>query len=387
MTSARPRTGRTGSTRRPAPPRLLLVVGARPNFVKAAPVFRAAEADGRLSARLVHTGQHYDAGLSQLFFDQLGLPEPDYFLGVGSGSHARQTAAVMSRLEPILVEDAPDCVVVFGDVNSTVAAALTAAKLHLPVAHVEAGLRSFDPSMPEEINRRVTDCLSDLLFTTEESAGRNLRREGVPEERIIFAGNTMVDSLRHHLAAARARHGATLQKLGLRPGAYGVLTLHRPSNVDQADVLKPVLEAVGRLSQRLPIVFPLHPRTRQSLDAHGLGSSLDRQAGIRTTEPLPYLEFLGLMDGARLVLTDSGGIQEESTVLGVPCLTLRHNTERPVTLEHGTNRLVGNDPAAILAAGEEILEGPEAAAGEPPPLWDGQAGQRIAAELAARFAG
>ena len=369
------------------PARLLLVVGARPNFVKAGPVYRAAEEHGRLAARLVHTGQHYDANLSELFFEQLGLPQPDVFLGVGSGSHAEQTAAVMRRLEPILLDEAPDCLVVFGDVNSTVAAALTAAKLQLPVAHVEAGLRSFDPTMPEEINRRVTDCLSQVLFTTEASGGDNLRNEGVPEERILFVGNTMVDSLRHHLEAARDRRPATLRRLDLPADGYGVLTLHRPSNVDEADSLAGVLEAIGSLSERLPIVFPLHPRTRQSLAAHGLAASLEARSGLRLTQPLSYLEFLGLMDGARLVLTDSGGIQEETTVLGVPCLTLRANTERPVTLTHGTNRLVGNDPAAILAAAEETLAAATAAPAAPPPLWDGQAGPRIAAALAARFAG
>ncbi len=360
---------------------LLLVVGARPNFVKAGPVFHAATAHPGLHPRLVHTGQHYDARLSAEFFRELEMPEPDLFLGVGSGSHAVQTAEVMRRLEPILIEQRPGCVVVFGDVNSTLAAALTAVKLHLPVAHVEAGLRSFDDSMPEEINRRVTDTVSDLLFTTEASGERNLRREGVAEDRIVFVGNTMVDSLLRHRAAAGGHRAATLRRLGVTEADYAILTLHRPSNVDEPRVLGGILEAVGQLSRRLPVIFPVHPRTRGALDR----AAAAELPGLRTTEPLTYLDFLGLMDGARLVLTDSGGIQEETTVLGVPCLTLRDNTERPVTLDAGTNRLVGSEPAAILAAAEEALGAPPASPPPPPPLWDGAAAERIVAELARRY--
>jgi UDP-N-acetylglucosamine 2-epimerase (non-hydrolysing) len=376
----------SGEAARPASARLLLVVGARPNFVKAGPVFHAAAADSRLSPRLVHTGQHYDANLSAEFFRELQMPEPDVYLGVGSGSHGAQTAEVLRRLEPVLIEERPDCVVVFGDVNSTLAASLAAVKLRLPVAHVEAGLRSFDRSMPEEINRRVTDTVSDLLFTTEASGGRNLRREGIPQERIVFVGNTMVDSLLLHRQAAGAHRVAALARLGIDAPEYAVLTLHRPSNVDQPRVLAGILGGIERLAGLVPVAFPVHPRTRDAIERAGLGPELVERTGLRVTEPLSYLEFLGLMDGARLVLTDSGGIQEETTVLGVPCLTLRDNTERPVTVTGGTNRLVGSDPAAILTAAREVLAAPAAAPPPPPPLWDGHASQRIAAELARRYA-
>ncbi|MFQ5350663.1 MAG: non-hydrolyzing UDP-N-acetylglucosamine 2-epimerase [Thermoanaerobaculia bacterium] len=375
--------GRSGDGVTPA--RLLLVVGTRPNFVKAGPVHRAAQDEPRVATSLVHTGQHYDAKLSQLFFEQLALPEPDDFLGVGSGSHAEQTAEVMRRLEPILIHQAPACVVVFGDVNSTVAAALTAAKLNLPVAHVEAGLRSFDQEMPEEINRRVTDCLSDLLFTTEESGNRNLLREGIADERVVFVGNTMVDSLMRCRQAAHDERAAVLSRLGLGTGDYALLTLHRPANVDDPSSLRGFLEAIEQLSRRLPVVFPVHPRTRRGLDAATGRSTRFDESRVRLTEPLSYLDFLGLMDGASLVLTDSGGIQEETTVLGVPCLTLRDNTERPVTVSHGTNRLVGTDPAGILPAAEAVLDMPPPPPAEPPPLWDGAAAPRIVAALADRY--
>ena len=364
-------------------PALLLVVGARPNFVKAGPVFHAAARNG-LRPALVHTGQHYDARLSAEFFRELEMPEPDVYLGVGSGSHAVQTATVMRRLEPILIERQPACVVVFGDVNSTLAAALTAAKLQLPVAHVEAGLRSFDDSMPEEINRRLTDAVSELLFTTEESGGRNLRREGVAENRIRFVGNTMVDSLLRHRGAAREHRRGALERLGFAADEeYAVMTLHRPSNVDHPAVLAGILDAVAELAQRLPVVFPVHPRTRAALDRAGAGETAP--PGLRLSEPLSYLDFLGLMDGARMVLTDSGGIQEETTVLGVPCLTLRENTERPVTLEAGTNRLVGSEAKAIRAVVAEVLDRPVTEPPAPPPLWDGAAAERIVTELARHY--
>jgi UDP-N-acetylglucosamine 2-epimerase (non-hydrolysing) len=362
------------------PVSLHFVVGARPNFVKAAPLLRACDDRVEFTRKLIHTGQHYDRSLSDAFFADLDLPAPDIHLGVGSGSHASQTGQVMGRLEPILEDDRPDWLLVFGDVNSTLAASLTAAKLGIAIAHVEAGLRSFDPSMPEEINRRVTDCLSDLLFTTEESGNRNLEREGTAPEKVHFVGNTMVDSLNQHLEAARAGRPEVLRRLGLTAQRYAVMTLHRPANVDAPRVLERILGAVGKLSARLPVVFPLHPRTRQRLED---GSLRAIDPGVALCPALPYLEFLGLMDGASLVLTDSGGIQEETTALGVPCLTLRSNTERPVTLTHGSNRLVGDDPQQILAAAESALDpsAPRRSASLPP-LWDGQAARRIARVLA-----
>ncbi len=373
-------------------PGLWLVVGARPNFVKAAPVLRALRdpgddrAAGRFGVTLVHTGQHYDPNLSGVFFRDLGLPPPDLHLEVGSGSHAVQTAEVMRRLEPALVEARPRAVVVFGDVNSTVAAALTAAKLGIPVAHVEAGLRSFDRSMPEEINRVVTDRLSEVLFTTEQSGNDNLAREGVADSAVELVGNTMVDSLLHGLDRARALAPALLERLGLGAGGgHAVLTLHRPSNVDREEVLAGLLGAVGEIARELPVVFPVHPRTRERLAARPALASLADTPGLALCEPLGYLEFLGLLDGARLALTDSGGIQEETTALGVPCLTLRENTERPVTLTHGSNLLVGTDPDKILAGARERLAGGRGRR-EPPPLWDGRAAERIVEALGRRFA-
>ncbi len=365
-------------------PRLLLVVGARPNFVKAAPVHRRAAASGSFALTLVHTGQHYDDRLSRDFFRDLEMPEPDLHLEVGSGTHAEQTALVMRRLEPVLAELEPAAVLVFGDVNSTVAAALTAAKLQIPVAHVEAGLRSFDRSMPEEINRVVTDALSEVLFTTEESGNENLAREGAAAERVHFVGNTMVDSLRHHLDQARRLRPDLAARLGCAGRDYAVLTLHRPSNVDDAATLGELCRAFNRLARRLPVLFPVHPRTRARLEAAGLAAG---EGELRLLGPLAYLEFLALLDGARLVLTDSGGIQEETTVLGVDCLTLRDNTERPVTLTHGTNRLIGSRPEAVLAAAEQALAEPRREGPSTPPLWDGRAAERIVEVLTARFAG
>jgi UDP-N-acetylglucosamine 2-epimerase (non-hydrolysing) len=351
--------------------RAICVVGARPNFMKAAPVIEAMQ-HNRGDVLLVHTGQHYDREMSHLFFEELGIPKPDLDLQVGSGSHGEQTGQIMIRFEAVLKREQPDLVMVFGDVNSTVAAALCAAKMGIPVAHVEAGLRSFDRTMPEELNRICTDHLSDYLFVTEASGWENLRREGLPESKIFFVGNVMVDTLLKH--RERARACAYAGALGLAPGAYGLLTLHRPANVDAPETLTGILEAVLAIAERVPIVFPCHPRTRQHLDK----PEFRRLIGARllVTAPLGYLEFLSLMGEARLVLTDSGGIQEETTVLGVPCLTLRENTERPVTVAQGTNRIVGTSRERILAAAEAVFSD-ERPSGRVPDLWDGRAAQRI----------
>ncbi|TLY32976.1 MAG: UDP-N-acetylglucosamine 2-epimerase (non-hydrolyzing) [Nitrospirae bacterium] len=362
--------------------KVLCVVGARPNFMKAAPVIEALGKRSEMSIALVHTGQHYDRQMSELFFEQLGMPEPDLHLQVGSGSHGEQTGLIMLRLESVLTEQRPDLVMVFGDVNSTVAAALCAAKLGIKVAHVEAGLRSFDRTMPEELNRILTDHLSDFLFTTEPSARKNLLREGIAEERIFFVGNVMVDTLLKHRERAKTLN--MKEEFGLPPRPYGLLTLHRPSNVDNDDTLAGILGAVQDLATELPIVFPCHPRTRQQLEqsrfthllkAHEQSNS-SQDGRLLVVEPLGYLEFLSLMTDARLVLTDSGGIQEETTVLGVPCLTLRNTTERPVTVTHGTNRVIGTAPARIVDEALWTLDHPPRPNGGPP-LWDGRSSERI----------
>ena len=362
--------------------KLLCVVGARPNFVKIAPILRALERERaersdlpHLDVRLVHTGQHYDAALSGAFFADLEIRPPDLNLGVGSGSHAEQTARVLTALEAVLLAERPDLVIVVGDVNSTLAGALVAAKLGVPVAHVEAGLRSRDRTMPEEINRIVTDALSDLCFTTCAEANENLGREGVAPDRIWFVGNVMIDSLLRH--RPRARRPPIVEALGLAHRGYAVLTLHRPSNVDRREAALAVLHAVEPVLAAMPVVFPLHPRSRRMFEDHGLGHRLASLGRLHLVDPLGYLEFLYLMDHARLVLTDSGGVQEETTVLGVPCLTLRTNTERGITVEEGTNRLVGLDRDAIAAAVAEILAG-QWPAGRVPALWDGRAAERIA---------
>jgi UDP-N-acetylglucosamine 2-epimerase (non-hydrolysing) len=349
--------------------KLLHVVGARPNYMKAASVMRAAEAHGGFQQTLVHTGQHYDAAMNDVFFDELGLPAPDHFLGVGAGSHADQTARVMQAIEEVLLRARPDRVVVYGDVNSTLAAALVASKLELPVDHVEAGLRSFDRSMPEEINRLVTDALAQLLFIHSPEARDHLLREGRPDGAIFDVGNVMVDSLERHLPAARRR--STLRDDGLALREYAVLTLHRPANVDDPAALKTLLEILSDVAARLPVVFPVHPRTRVRLERVTVPPRL------RLSPPRGYLDFLALLDGARLVLTDSGGIQEETTALGVPCLTLRENTERPVTCQLGTNQLVGRDRQKVRRALEQILAG-DVGPGQRPAGWDGHAGERIA---------
>ena len=352
--------------------KVLHVAGARPNFMKIAPLVRAFEARGA-AAPVCHTGQHYDERMSRLFFDELGIPRPVVNLEVGSGSHAVQTAAVMERFEPVVLRERPDLVVVVGDVNSTMAAALVCAKLLVPLAHVEAGLRSFDRTMPEEVNRVVTDSLSDLLYCTEEAGVVNLANEGVRGERVQLVGNVMIDTLLAHEERARAT-GARARYAPAEE--YGLVTMHRPANVDTPETARDVVRALADVAMRLPLVFPIHPRTRAAFDAAGLLPALTADGRVRVVEPLGYLEFLDLMAGARLVLTDSGGIQEETTVLGVPCLTLRRNTERPATVEHGTNRVVGTDPAAVLRAAEESLGSPPR--GRRPGLWDGKAAERVA---------
>jgi UDP-N-acetylglucosamine 2-epimerase (non-hydrolysing) len=363
--------------------RLLSVVGARPNFMKIAPIVAELRRYPDIQHLLVHSGQHYDKLLSGNFFSDLELCAPDLNLEIGSASHAAQTGEVMKRLEPVLLEFRPDMLIVVGDVNSTLAAALTAAKLHIQVAHVEAGLRSFDMAMPEEINRKLTDAISDLLFVTEQSGVDNLKREGVDPEKIFLVGNVMIDSLlRHREMAERA---PILDLLGImgRDGckSYGLLTLHRPSNVDERDVLGRILETVHDLAADFPVYFPVHPRTRKNIDSFGLGRylshGLPHQSGIVALDPLSYVNFLCLMQHARLVLTDSGGIQEETTVLGVPCLTLRENTERPATVEYGTNQVVGLNRERILAAARPILKNSFSPQDRVPPLWDGQAAARI----------
>ena len=360
---------------------ILCVVGARPNFMKIAPIMRAfAQSDSPLEARLLHTGQHYDAAMKHAFFDQLHIPEPDIDLEVGSGSHAGQTADIMKRFEPVLDASPPAAVLVVGDVNSTIACALVAVKKGIPVIHVEAGLRSGDRQMPEEINRVLTDQLSELLFTTEASAEDNLVREGISRDRVHFTGNVMIDTLLYNLEYA-VPAATSLTAAGLDPDAtgdgYGLVTLHRPSNVDDPAVLRQLLTVLAQIGQRTPLLFPVHPRTRARIAAAGLDELLER-AAITVLPPQGYLEMLGLMREARIVLTDSGGIQEETTALGVPCVTLRDNTERPITVHQGTNTIVGTDPERILACYLDVME-TGGKTGRVPDLWDGRAAQRIVA--------
>lgn len=360
---------------------VLCIVGARPNFMKIAPIIAAMNAlHPQLSVKLLHTGQHYDVAMNHQYFEALGIPSPDINLEVGSGSHAVQTAEVMRRFEPVLDELKPSAILVVGDVNSTIACALVATKKGVPVIHVEAGLRSFDRAMPEEINRVLTDQISDLLFTTEESGLDNLLREGIDRKRIHFVGNVMIDTLRNNLSRA-VPASATVAQAG-RPGfasgagGYGLLTLHRPSNVDDPVILAKLVETAVEISQTLPLVFPIHPRTRAMIEKFQLSGHLDTP-GILLLPPMGYLEMLGLMKDARVVLTDSGGIQEETTALGVPCITLRDNTERPITVTEGTNTVVGHEPQGILAAFEETLR-TGGKAGRIPQYWDGKAAERIA---------
>jgi UDP-N-acetylglucosamine 2-epimerase (non-hydrolysing) len=358
-----------------------LIAGARPNFMKLAPVERCLRAEGALQLRIIHTGQHYDAAMTDVFFEELGIPVPDVHLDVGSGTQGAQTARIVERYEAHLLENRPAACVVFGDVNSTIACALAAVKLGVPVAHVEAGLRSFDRTMPEEINRLLTDAIADLLLVTEESGIQNLRREGVPEERIKLVGNVMIDSLFSQLSEARARQ--TSRTYGFAPKHYGFVTLHRPSNVDDPGTLSTLLDVLHAISERLPLVFAVHPRTLNVARRAGFEQRLaPDQPRLKCVGPQKYLDTVSLVADSAVVLTDSGGLQEESSVLRVPCLTLRENTERPITVSRGTSRLVGNDPVRIRAAFDDVVAGrwPE---GQEIPMWDGRAGQRVAQEIVA----
>lgn len=371
----------TLSSASPAVASILCVVGARPNFMKMAPIITALNAlESKPLVRLLHTGQHYDVAMNHQYFEALGIPSPDINLDVGSGSHAAQTAEVMRRFEPVLDETQPSAVLLVGDVNSTIACALVAAKKSVPVIHVEAGLRSFDRAMPEEINRVLTDQISDLLFTTERSGRENLLREGIAEKRIHFVGNVMIDTLLGNLGRAIALP-QILQDAG-RPDfmdgqdQYALLTMHRPANVDDPAILRALLDTALQVSARLPVIFPVHPRTRAMIEKSGLNAMLDNPR-VLLLPPMGYLEMLGLMKDARVVLTDSGGIQEETTALGVPCITLRNNTERPITVDEGTNTIAGQDPEVILQAFEDIMRS-GGKAGRRPEFWDGNAAVRIA---------
>jgi UDP-N-acetylglucosamine 2-epimerase (non-hydrolysing) len=363
---------------------ILCVVGARPNFMKIAPIMAAlGDFRSELAVSLVHTGQHYDVAMNHQYFEALGIPKPDVNLEVGSGSHAAQTAEVMRRFEPVMDEKRPSAVLVVGDVNSTLACALVASKKGVPVIHVEAGLRSLDRSMPEEINRILTDQISDLLFITERSGQANLLREGIAASRIRFAGNVMIDTLRNNLErAVPVSH--ILKDVGREAflnghDRYAVITMHRPSNVDDADTLQALLDTVLKISSRLPVIFPMHPRTKSMIEKFHLEKMLN-VPGLLQLPPMGYLEMLGLMKDARVVMTDSGGIQEETTALGVPCITLRNNTERPITVDEGTNTVAGQDPAKILEIFDEIMQS-GGKAGRIPEYWDGQASIRIAAAI------
>jgi UDP-N-acetylglucosamine 2-epimerase (non-hydrolysing) len=356
--------------------KIINVVGARPNFMKIAPILAAIRRrSGEARQILVHTGQHYDETMSKAFFRDLEMPPPDIYLGVGSGTHAEQTARVMLAFEPVLNQERPDWVVVVGDVNSTLACALVASKRATRVAHVEAGLRSFDRTMPEEINRVLTDQIADLLLTPSPDADANLLREGVRPEKIVRVGNVMIDTLMRRLEVSGG--SGILEQLNLQRGGFAVLTLHRPSNVDDAETLRGIFSALGEVACRLPVIFPAHPRTQLRLRAFGI----ERPRGVMILEPMGYLDFLHLWSNARLVMTDSGGLQEETTALAVPCLTLRENTERPITVEQGTNRVVGRDPVSIVEAVCDVLSNGHPARARAPELWDGRAGERIVEAL------
>lgn len=359
--------------------KVINVVGARPNFMKIAPIIEEMRKHPQnFEPILVHTGQHYDERMSKMFFDDLELPKPDVYLGVGSGTHAEQTAKIMVEFEKVLFKEQPDLVVVVGDVNSTVACALTAVKLRIPVTHVEAGLRSFDRRMPEEINRILTDAISDYLFITEESARRNLLTEGKPEERIFFVGNVMIDTLIKNMKKADSSH--ILSELNLHPKNYALLTLHRPENVDKRDRIKGILSALEELKKHIQIIFPVHPRTQKRLGEFGL----NHNNGVKIIKPLGYLDFLKLMSQAKFVMTDSGGIQEETTLLRIPCLTLRNNTERPITITQGTNTLVGGNREKIIKYSLNLLNG-DLKTNSLPKFWDGKSAKRIIKILLEKF--
>lgn len=363
--------------------RFAIVAGARPNFMKIAPILRELDEQPGVQTTLIHTGQHYDRNLSDVFFEELGIRKPDISLGVGSGSHARQTADVMVAIEGVLADAAKngkpfDRVIVVGDVNSTMAATVAATKVHVPVAHVEAGLRSFDKNMPEEINRMLTDSVSDLLLCSEPAGVENLMKEGHDPGNVHLVGNVMIDTLLTQVERAKAQD--TLARLGLDPAGYGVITLHRPSNVDECETLKALLQVLVDISQRLPLVFPVHPRTRARMESFGLDSIIREASAIRLLEPQGYLDFLCLTSQARVIVTDSGGLQEESTALGVPCLTMRANTERPITCTDGTGTLIGSSAVELREQFELVLSG-KYKVGKCPELWDGHAAKRIAEVL------
>lgn len=359
--------------------KILNIVGARPNFMKVAPLHRAFRQYPSVQSIIVHTGQHYDAKMSDVFFSQLELPQPDYFLGIGGGSHAQQTAKIMMEFETVMETEKPDLVLVVGDVTSTIACALVAVKMHVPVVHVEAGLRSNDRRMPEEINRILTDNISDQLFITEQAGLDNLRREGVDDGKVHFVGNVMIDSLVHYRRKAAATH--TVEKLGLKPQEYVLMTMHRPANVDAEGGLRSILQIVEDTARYKKVLFPVHPRTLSNIEKFGLLSRLKAISNLSLMEPQGYLEFLNLTENAAIVVTDSGGIQEETTYLQVPCLTFRDSTERPVTVELGTNQLLADlNPQTVHQKVVEVLEG-RAKKGTIPPLWDGKAAGRIAGIL------
>ena len=362
--------------------KILNVVGARPNFVKIASIMSAYRNAPGIRPLLVHTGQHYDEALSDLFFKQLDIPKPDINLGVGSGSQAVQTADIMKAFEPVMLQHKPDAVLVVGDVNSTIACGLVAVKLGAKLIHVEAGLRSFDRTMPEEINRVLTDAISDFLFCTEQSGVDQLLREGIQRGRIFLVGNVMIDTMLRHRAKAETSRILELQ--GLKPREYAVLTLHRPANVDDPAVFGKILDALEQIQKDMPIIFPMHPRTRANLTRTDLGKRTEQMPGLRIMDPVGYLDFLKLMAHARLLLTDSGGVQEEATILQVPCLTLRDNTERPSTVDAGANQIVGREPAKILAAYRRVMDQPRLTI-RTPPFWDGRAAERIVRILCERF--
>ncbi|TKJ41567.1 UDP-N-acetylglucosamine 2-epimerase (non-hydrolyzing) [candidate division LCP-89 bacterium B3_LCP] len=363
--------------------RVFNVVGARPNFIKIAPILKEMFSyPDLIDPVLINTGQHYDQEMVDFFFADLDIPKPDISLGVGSGSHAQQTAKVMMEFEPVCLEREPDLILVVGDVNSTLACSLVGSKLGIKIAHVESGLRSFDRAMPEEINREVTDLLSDFLFTTSSEARDNLSRLGIPEDRVFFVGNVMIDSL--NLNMPRARQRTIIKDLGLQNTDFSLMTLHRPSNVDDYEIFSRLLGAIDKIQKRIKLIFPAHPRTVKNIEKLGLSKKVAKMKNLQIVSPLGYLDFLALMDKSKFVLTDSGGLQEETTVLGVPCLTLRKNTERPVTITVGTNILVGLDADRIVEEADKALNG-KAKMGSIPPLWDGYASQRIVKNLIEQF--